>query len=673
MIITENPVAHINLVGDSYYPEALEPHNTFYLKSPYVDDISESMMAGWFSYENISTIITNYGSYLGEEDIKKLEGWNGRLLTNLVPNNREKFLTGNYTDVIDSANNYLTMKSWSHRTTHERYDEYGQTVARVTHMYFLLPKKVGKLTYKKGEEYFQDIVDENFRITDKPTYSTTRKKEQNEFTLLDGEHVEWSYINELWRAVKVDFNSSPNFTKVLTADDKTSSLYILIEKHPIQYKKKGKTFGVSIPMHGGPTSNLYNRSISLVEKCSNWQILYNFLWNRNSQLLSTEVGSFFVFDQNELPNESLGESWQKNPLKVFKVAQDTSLAPFDKSVSNLGGATSASGSFGQVVDLTKTKEVIEKAQLASMVKQECYMLIGITPEQLGDISPYQSSKSVVQGLQRSNTQIQYLYTRHADIMKLVRETMLETAQYLASKSDTVEFTYTTSEGERMLFKSKTDDFPLYELGIFVRNDVNDIEVLENMKNLVMVDNTMGATTLEKALILESKYSTDIIDKLRKLEDEKNAKEQAEQQHQQELMQQKIDADQQALQQKLQFDAEQNELDRKSRILEAQIKTLGYAQGTTDEIASEILDLQKATIQQKELYSSLNIANQAKDLAMKRKEAEMQQQSAKQAQDQNIKMKELQLREKEIVASEHRTKAILAKKQADAKARESKKK
>ena len=52
----------------------------------------------------------------------------------------------------------------------------------------------------------QEIVDETFRITEKPVFDTSIFKNKTKETLLQGEHIDWIWINEVWGGVKIGPN-----------------------------------------------------------------------------------------------------------------------------------------------------------------------------------------------------------------------------------------------------------------------------------------------------------------------------------------------------------------------------------------------------------------------------------------------------------------------------------
>jgi len=109
---------------------------------------------------------------------------------------------------------------------------------------------------------------------------------------------------------------------------------------------------------------------------------------------------------------------------------------------------------------------------------------------------------------------------------------------------------------------------------------------------------------------------------------------------------------------------ENALDRESRIMEAQIKALGYANDTADNIQERILQLRTANDAQRELYRRAEADLNTSLAAQRREELNREDRRANLALSERVKMKqleqkdrELELREMEIAARNNRTKAL----------------
>ena len=589
-LVTDLPYVHINLLEDDYKPEIIDPRYAYYLRSPYTQDISDGVMFGWFEFESPINLITRWGSKLKEEDIEKLEHLHIHYKTLLTMDSKARYNLDT-PGILESAQNHLAFRelaNTSYKDQRYRGDEWKERLVEVSNLYVQVPRKLGKLTMKIGEEIFSSVVDDGYKVSITPTYDTSLITEKSVENLVYGEHIEWFYINELWRCAKINLSTNPN-------PDNSDDIWVILEKYPIQLPKLGAKFGSYIPVHGGPQSNRYNKIHGIVDKCKNWQVNYNFVYNRVEQLLKGEIGKFYAMNQNLIPQESMGEEWGvSNLVKWAMTARDTKIGPTDLSLANTGGTNvGLSGGFGQIVDLTVTEEVLQKIKLAEVFKNECLLAVGISPQFLGDVSPSETATGVTQGINRSSGQIKYIYDEHFSVFEKVRQTFLECAKYFALKSGGVEQTYVNDEGERQIFRIGSD-FLLHQLGVFVTSGLEDNILIENMKNFVLSDNTIGADVLDKMALVSSKSISEIYSKLKDVAIEREGKEKQQREFEGQQQQALLDAQEKQLQMKLQNDNEQKELDRESNERMAQMRVIGassFSEGTGYEELVKLQELQ----------------------------------------------------------------------------------
>lgn len=603
-IATDLPFIHVNMFEHDYRPEVLDPRYCAWLKTPYAEDVSESVMFMWHEYESPLNLISEYGTKLTEDYVEKLKQLHIHYKSLLTIDSKERYNLDT-PGVLESAQNFLAFReignsNLTYRDSKYRGGEYKERLVEVCKMYLQVPRKVGKLTIVGSEdtEPISTIVDEYYKPTVSPIYDTSVLKEKDERNLIYGEHIEWFYINELWRVIKINLSTNPN-------PDNADDIWLTIEKFPIQLSKPPHRFGSYIPVHGGSKTNRYNDPISLVDKCKPWQVFYNYLWNRNDQLIKGEIGKFFAFNQNAIPQESMGESWgRQNFIKWAMTARDTKIGLLDPSLANTGGTNlGLTGGFGQEVDLTVTQEVIEKAKLAEICKNECLLQVGASPQLLGDISPSETATGVQQGIQRSVTQIKYLYDEHFSVFEKARQTMLEFAKYFDSRGGTPEKMYITDEGERVIF-SIPDDLLVTMLGVYVSSNINDNTIIEAVKNLVLYDNTLGADLMDKVAVLSSKSVSEVYSKLKDSTVEKELKEAQIRREEQAQQQQAIESNERQLQEKLKQETVEKQLDRESNERIAEMKVIGSAQLSEGDGLDPLLKLKAIQDKEKESYRDL---------------------------------------------------------------------
>lgn len=642
LFTTEDPYLHVNMVGDDYYPEVLNPANCFYLKSPEINDVSEGHMFGWFTFEDLTTILNKYGSELDQEQVSKLSQWADKLSSNFV-------LTETWSQDEPLIQNMQNAIAWDqlHRGLNYRED-LNHKLIRVTNMYFILPKKVGILTSMLNGELTVTKVSDDYK-PEKGVYKYKNKIREN---LIEGEHIDYIYTNELWRCIKLDLNWSTPYNKI----DDSKTIYVYLGRNKIQHRAKKMRYGIKIPVHGGSIFNA-----SQVEKASSWQRLYNFLWNRSKQILSTEIGKFVAFPQNLIPETSFDGSWGENNLiKGLLVAKDTSMLPIDTSITNRLNMQGVSGNFGQMIDLSKTSDVLEKAQLAAMIKNECYEALGMSMPMLGDQSPYMSAKAVAQNLQTSITQLQHLFSRHFDIMKWSRETMLEMAQYLTSKNKYRELTYLNTDQQREIFKLNIEETLIYELALYPVNRADDYINLEMMKNMILADQSMQTSAYERAQVIAAESSSEVLSSLKTMEAERQKAMEEQRAHEGQMQQNEIDARQKEKETLMNFEAEQNMLDREMQITKEQINAMGYAGDNAKEIYDQIIKLQTENQRQKEYYDRLSMQQKIQEMDSTKMEQDREMANKELSMKEKLELKKLELRQEELKETKRRN-TIQAKK------------
>jgi hypothetical protein len=610
-ITVDRPFFHINLLDESYKPEVLRPENCFWLRSPYVDDVSEGVMFGWYEYDSAVNLINRFGSRLVEEDIAKLQRF--YLSTRFTQYTSEKYNT-NIPDDLAQAQNYIAFRTEfrDKGDSKHRGEEYKEHLIEVMNMYLQIPRKLYKLTMKstpmfegQESEIVSTIVDETYKVSMKPVYEQGKPKTVD--YLIYGEHLEPFYINELWRCIKINLTRNPN-------PDLGQDIWVFLDKYPVQIANpKISRFGSLIPVHGGPETNEYSISSTIVDKCKPWQVFYNYLWNRNNQILQGELGVFLMMNQNSIPSESMGEEWGRNNLiKWAMAARDVGIGPMDTSLANTGSPNlQATGGFGQKIDMTRTEEVIQKAKLAEICKNECLAIVGVSPQLMADISPNETATGITQGIQRSITQLKHIYDAHFKMMESGRQTMLEIAKYISIKTGQADESYMNDEGERVIFQGDTANYPLYQLGVFVTSDFDDSLLQEEIRQKAMRDNTMEP--LDSLAVMNSHSIGETYTKLKELQEKRDKQVEEQQKQQMQMEQAKIEARQRELDQKLEWDAQQRELDRQNEVKIAQIKVVGQSQFSEGGGVDELVKLQAAQLKQDQYYQSIIDAAQAKRL------------------------------------------------------------
>lgn len=608
LIVTGDPVVHIDHKGDYYRPEVINEANTFWLKSDKSDDYSESEYFGWFEDLTFSDILNRFSSDLDVEEIEAMADGTTLANSSLAYNYSGQYFSKGQrlAEVRQNLNFFRSLQS-----KYGMDSDFTGNFWKLTTIYFYVPRKIGILTAVVDGNKVVDIVDERARVIVPPIYR--KGKPKTEENLIAGEHIKWTYINELWRGRKVSPNiGSGNWSGIVSKlnelGDKIedSEIWVELGKCEIQHNDPYLRYSVRIPVHGGSPSSTFGHIDSLLERAVPWQIDFNWLQNRRTQIAQSDLGKFLMLPETLIPQDNLYEADGKDKLVDFgETARDVGIVGTANPATANGAGIVAQQGYGQVVDLNRMDEMTKIMQLAAAMARECFAAVGLTPEYvLGSIAPTQSAVTAGMGQQRVSSQLVTLFDRLDSIMQKVRTTMIQTAKHIASTNPSVQISYMTGPDQRQVFTSSTEDFSLADLAIFASSNAADVSVMERIRQYVASNNTMGADSLELSYLMTFKTLPELFSKLRDLRAEKEANEAKKYQQEMTLAQERTRGMIEQERMKLQQEAEQKELDRRADLMGKQIIALGYSDGSTNEVLSSLLKLKEADSDQKRLYDQM---------------------------------------------------------------------
>jgi hypothetical protein len=117
-----------------------------------------------------------------------------------------------------------------------------------------------------------------------------------------------------------------------------------------------------------------------------------------------------------------------------------------------------------------------------------------------------------------------------------------------------------------------------DLNIFCTTKTNARNVMEQLKQLALNNNTTGASIYDLGNVIKSESIAELTGVLKDAEQKTQAAKQSELQQQQEMQQQMIESQERQKQMDLQFRAEQADLDRQTQLTVAEIRAAGYGAG-----------------------------------------------------------------------------------------------
>jgi len=599
MLITDREFWHFYMMEDDYEVELWNPVLTFYHKSPDIRYTSQGNWIGKTDMFTVSDVIDKFGHLLTEEQHRALESvypirsaaynigglqndgsfydgtktheWNTNM-PSLAYRQYTSFMSGNILDGSDIIAQILAEGE-------DYFDQGTAYLLRVTTSYWKSQKKIGHVTRVTEEgEVTNEIVTEDYQITDKPIYDTRLFKNKSKDNLLFGEHIDWIWINEVWGGVKIGPNV-PSFWGMNNPGG-FSPIYLGINRNhigPLKFQFKGDSslYGCKLPVEGSVFSDRNTKSTALIDLMKPYQIGYNIVNNQIADILVDELGTVILLDQNALPRHSLGEDWGKGNLsKAYVAMKNFQMLPLDTSITNTENALNFN--HFQKLDLEQTNRLMSRINLANYFKQQAYEVIGVNPQRMGQQLSQSTATGVEQAMQASYAQTEMFFIQHCDyLMPRVHQMRTDLAQYYHSTKPSARLTYVTSADEKVNFEINGTDLLLRDLNIAISTNANHRSILEQLKQMAIQNNTTGASIYDLGKIVQSDSIASLNVVLKDSEQKQQAQKQQEMQQQQQMQQEQLQKQQEIEKMKIDSTAAENEKNRQRDILVAEIRAAGY--------------------------------------------------------------------------------------------------
>jgi hypothetical protein len=596
-LITDREFWHFRMMEDDYEVEVWNPLVSFYHKSPDARYISQANWVGKIDILTPSDVIDKYGYLMTEEQLLALEalfpirsaGYNIGGMQN----------DGSFYDATKSHDWNTNMPSLGMRqytsavmqnggqgdivehilSEGEDYTREGFLgLLRCTTTYWKSQRKVGHLIKitEKGE-VTNEIITEDYKITDKPIYDDRLFKNKSKDNLLFGEHIDWIWINEVWGGVKIGPNM-PSYWG-MTNPGGFSPLYIGIEKNKIgslkfQFKGDNTLYGCKLPVEGSVFSDRNTKSTALIDLMKPYQIGYNIVNNQIADILVDELGTIIMLDQNTLPKHSLGEDWGKgNYAKAYMAMKNFQMLPLDTSITNTENALNFQ--HFQKLDLSQTERLMSRIQLSNHFKQQAFEVIGVNPQRMGQQLSQMTATGVEQAAASSYAQTEIYFIQHCDyLMPRVHQMRTDLAQYYNATKPSARLTYLTTLDEQVNFEINGTDLLMRDLNIFCSTTANHRAVLEQLKGMAIQNNTTGASIYDLGKIVQSDSIAEVNIVLKESEAKQKQQKDAEMQQQQQMQEQQIQARSEEERLKREYEESRDEKNRQRDLLVAEIRSAG---------------------------------------------------------------------------------------------------
>ncbi len=659
-LITDREFWHFKMMEDDYDIELWNPVLTFYQKSPDSRYISQGNSVGKFDMMYIADVIDKYGWLMTEEQMLSLES--------LYPVRSAGYLLNGPNDgtFYDSTQSHewntnqpsLQMRKYMAAKGTADFSESGDVVQwilnqsddfladnysgmlRVTTAYWKSQVRYGHLT--KIDETgtpMTMIVDETYQVTDKPLYDTTLFKNKSKDNLIFGEHIEWIWVPQVWGGVKIGPNK-PTYVQSKSTDG-FNPIYLGINQNrlsPIKFQFKGDNslYNSKLPVEGSVFSDRNTRSTSLVDLMKPFQVGYNVVNNQIADILIDELGTVILLDQNSLPRHSLGEDWGKNNVaKAYVAMKNFQMLPLDTSLANTENAINFQ--HFQQLDMSQTKRLLSRVELANYFKQQAYEVIGVNLQRMGNQPIQQQTATEVNiAMTASYAQTEMYFIQHSDyLMPRVHQMRTDLAQFYNSTKSSLRLQYLTSADEKKNFQMNGTDLLLRDINVFATTKANHRAIVEHLKAMAEKNNTAGASIYDLGNILKATSISEIDQALKATDAKAQKLEQAKRDHEKQLQDELIKAQAAEKERDRQFEAAENAKDRQADLLGDQIKAAGYGamQDIDKNMQSDFQDVLQNIQQTDEFQQTIDIDSDKESNKLQMHNDKMQIQREKLATDQ----------------------------------------
>jgi hypothetical protein len=598
MLILNREFWHFKMNEGDYEIEEWDPVFTFYHKSPDTRYISQGNWVGKIDMMSMADVIDKYGYLMSEAQLKSLEFiYPSKSLSYTLGGtaNDGSFYDGRRSHEWNSSSPSLGYRQmagffdnfhynadivqWLMNDTEDFLDFGNNNLLRVSTVYWKTQRKLFHLTMITDEspEPVEEVVDESYQVTTPPVYDTSVYTEKTKHNLVRGEHLDALWINEVWGGVKIGANRP---TSWMNEPSEIEPIYLGINKAkpgrlPFQFKGDLSLYGCKLPVEGSVFTDRNMRSVSLVDLMKPFQIGYNLTNNQIADILVDELGTVILLDQNALPKQSLGEDWGRGNLsKAFVAMKNFQILPLDTTLQNTEGATQ----FNQYTQLNmeQTGRLMSRIQLSRYFKDAALEVVGVSPQRMGSVLASETATGATQAVINSYSQTEKYFTQHSDwLMPRVHQMRTDLAQYYQSKQPSLRLQYITTMDERVNFKMNGIDLLARDINVFCTTKVNHREILQQMKQLALTNNTSGASIHDLGNVLKADSIAELTRVLRAAEEKVTTQRQQEQQMQQQMQQQQLEAQQAGMQAQREFDAQEKAMDRQTDITVAEIKAAGF--------------------------------------------------------------------------------------------------
>lgn len=399
-----------------------------------------------------------------------------------------------------------------------------------------------------------------------------------------GEEVTSMWVSEWWEGVKIG-----------------KDIYLNLKPRKVQYNK------IHNPSICGPgiVGQIYNtnqsKAVSLVDRCKNYQYMYDVIWDRLNKAIATNYGKIFELDIAKIPNNWEVDKWMHFAV-VNKIAVIDSFKEGNQGAATgkLAGSMNTQG--GRVMDMETGSYIQQHIQLLEFIKAEMGEIAGVSAQRQGQVENRETVGGVERAVNQSSHITEYWFMLHEQCKIRVLECFLETAKE-ALKGNNKKVQYILDDQSIQVLNIEDEEFCEQDYGIVLTTSSKTQELEQMIKQNTQAFLQNGGSM---STIMDIYFSPSLMDMRRKLEE---AEEQLHQ-RQSEASQQQSKDTQAAMAQELELENKRLELeqykidkDSDTKIYIEQLKLSMTPEEVSDDGIVNPLDVEKLNLDREKVKNS----------------------------------------------------------------------
>lgn len=569
--------------------------------SPYIDDAYAVIERRSMT---IAQILDEFGDDLEESDIKEIE--------------RLSLSINKITPPINTNINNKGIFNFDGTLTNDSFNTFTIPVIRVEWKSLKL-MKIYTYFDVNTQSIEETVVDEEFTIT------TEEKKFLKEQYGIENPLEEF-WVSEAWAGYRIGLD-----------------LYIAVEPKQNQRRTEDNPYHCKLGYSGYIIDMENSICASLVTRLKPLQYMYNVVMYNMEKAINQSLGRVLLMDVAQIPrSEGIDvDKW----LYYLKSLGIVFVNSFEEGKKQFQGQRPNFNQF-QMIDLSLAQSIKEFINILEYIKSQAFFMSGVDLTRMGQ----QSSDSLVGTAQINLAQSANVTRKFTEIHSYVKQrvytSIIECAKIALRESQIVQ--HILDDGGQELIQIEELEFENSDFNVYVSNATKHVQMLGDLKQLFQTAlQTDKATLASVAKMMQSESITEGIKFLEQAEEQFIARQQQAQESQNQIAQQQIESNERINQAKLDWQANENQLDRENNIEVATLKSLGTVGINSPDVNQnqipDVIEQGKLALDQTKLAADVN--NKNKELEHKK---QVEDNKLKIEQDKlKLKNKELDLKDKQM--------------------------